>query len=79
MDDSGNRLPVASSSAGKPQTTIRPFKRSGESSEATVSLMLSQHIAYLGDGSNAIPGFPDMIFNEQLPDDCSFDDVDTLK
>ncbi|XP_045475337.1 transcription factor RFX3 isoform X3 [Harmonia axyridis] len=79
VDDSGNRVSVASTSSGKPQTTIRPFKRSGESSEATVSLMLSQHITYLGDGSNAIPPFPDMLFNEQLPDDCSFDDVDTLK
>ncbi|KAL3267790.1 hypothetical protein HHI36_006919, partial [Cryptolaemus montrouzieri] len=76
VDDSGNRVVVASTSSGK--STIRPLKRSGENSEATVSVMLSQHVAYLGDGSNAIPSFPDIIFSEQLPEDCGFEDVDTL-
>lgn len=33
----------------------------------------------LGDGSSAIPAFPDIRFMEPLPDDCQFEDVDTLK
>lgn len=41
--------------------------------------VVSQHISYLGDGSNAIPPFSDILFTTALPDECSYDDVDTLK
>ncbi|XP_026473296.1 transcription factor RFX3-like isoform X2 [Ctenocephalides felis] len=36
---------------------------------------------YLGDGNNAVPVFPEILFNEDshLPEDCSFEDVDTFK
>lgn len=48
--------------------------------DQSVSLsVLSQHQSYLGDGSNAIPNFPDMHFSGPLPEDCGFEDVDTLK
>lgn len=76
--ETGTRVLLNPNSSGKAQGTVRPFKRSGDS-DASVSLVLSQHVAYLGDGSNAIPAFPDIIFTEALPDECSFDDVDTLK
>lgn len=40
----------------------------------------SQHHQFLGDGSSAIPDFPEISFtNGGLPDDCSLDDVDTFR
>ncbi|XP_066247935.1 transcription factor RFX3 isoform X2 [Euwallacea similis] len=80
-EDSSNRVVVNSnSSSGKAQGTIRPFKRSPDSSETQgFNGTLLQHAAYLGDGSNAIPVFPDIQFSEPLPEDCGFEDVDTLK
>lgn len=40
----------------------------------------SQHHQFLGDGSSAIPEFPDITFrNGTLPSDCTLDDVDTFK
>lgn len=42
--------------------------------------MQSQHQQFLGDGSAAIPDFPEINFNnETLPEDCSLDDVDTFR
>lgn len=41
--------------------------------------VVSQHLSYLGDGSNAIPHFPDIHFSNPLPEDCGYEDVDTLK
>lgn len=80
MEDTGSRVVLTSNSSGKQQGTVRPFKRSNDSNDPTLSAsVLSQHISYLGDGSNAIPAFPDIQFTEPLPDDCGFDDVDTLK
>ncbi|KRT83867.1 hypothetical protein AMK59_4890, partial [Oryctes borbonicus] len=58
----------------------RGFKRNSDSSDNTVSVgVISQHLSYLGDGSNAIPNFPNIIFTSALPKECSYDDVDTLK
>ncbi|KAG5888483.1 hypothetical protein JTB14_022109 [Gonioctena quinquepunctata] len=37
------------------------------------------HVAYLGDGSSSIPAFPDIHFGLPLPEDCGYEDVDTLK
>ncbi|XP_063927281.1 transcription factor RFX3 isoform X3 [Zophobas morio] len=81
MDESGNRVVLnTSNSSGKAQGTVRPFKRSTDSSDASVSVTaMTQHVTYLGDGSNAIPMFPDIHFTESLPDDCGYEDVDTLK
>lgn len=81
IEDSSNRVVLNSnSSSGKAQGTIRPFKRNSDSSDSQSSNgTLLQHAAYLGDGSNAIPAFPDIQFIEALPDDCGFEDVDTLK
>ncbi|XP_030767299.1 DNA-binding protein RFX2-like [Sitophilus oryzae] len=80
VEDSSSRVVLTSNSSGKAQGTVRPFKRNSESSEhQTSNGALLQHAAYLGDGSNAIPVFPDMHFTEQLPGDCGYEDVDTLK
>ncbi|XP_057664696.1 transcription factor RFX3 isoform X3 [Diorhabda carinulata] len=80
LEDQSSRVVLNSSSTnGKAQGTVRPFKRSSESSDSISNSGLSQHIGYLGDGSTAIPVFPDIQFDEPLPDECGFDDVDTLK
>lgn len=82
MEESGNRVVLNSNNntSGKSQNSSRPIKRSSDSSEsAHCNSGLSQHVAYLGDGSNAIPPFPDIRFNGPLPDDCGYEDVDTLK
>lgn len=81
MEDSGNRVVLTTSGSGKAQGTVRPFnKRNSDSNDGSISVSaLSQHVAYLGDGSNSIPAFPDICFNQSLPDDCGYDDVDTLK
>ncbi|CAI6363608.1 unnamed protein product [Macrosiphum euphorbiae] len=40
----------------------------------------AQDQAYLGDGANAVPQFPDIILDEiQLDDNCTLEDVDTFK
>ncbi|CAH0556067.1 unnamed protein product [Brassicogethes aeneus] len=80
MDESGTRVVLTSNSgSGKAQGTVRPFKRSSDASDSISISVLSQHVTYLGDGSHAIPAFPDMHFTDPLPDDCGFEDVDTLK
>lgn len=80
IEDSSSRVMLNSNSTGKAQGTVRPFKRNSDSSDSQGSNgALLQHAAYLGDGSNAIPSFPDIHFSEPLPDDCGFEDVDTLK
>lgn len=80
MEDYSSKVVLTSNTSGKAQGTVRPIKRSSDSGDATLSVsVLSQHISYLGDGSNAIPPFPDIQFAEPLPDHCCFDDVDTLK
>lgn len=81
IDESGNRVVLnTANTSGKAQGTVRPFKRNSDASDASVSIsVLSQHVTYLGDGSNAIPAFPDIRFTEPLPDDCGFEDVDTLR
>ncbi|XP_019763070.2 DNA-binding protein RFX2 isoform X1 [Dendroctonus ponderosae] len=80
IEDSSSRVVLNSNSSGKAQGTIRPFKRNSDSSDSQSSNgTLLQHAAYLGDGSNAIPNFPDIQFSERLPEDCGYEDVDTLK
>ncbi|XP_049823051.1 DNA-binding protein RFX2 isoform X2 [Aethina tumida] len=82
LDESGNRVVLNSSNGtGKAQGTVRPFKRNNsDASEHSVpSTALSQHLNYLGDGTNAIPIFPDIQFSEPLPDDLGYEDVDTLR
>lgn len=60
--------------------TVRTFKRNSDSMDPSVSVgVLTQHLSYLGDGSNAIPNFPEINFTTPLPDDCGYEDVDTLK
>ncbi|XP_026807033.1 DNA-binding protein RFX2-like [Rhopalosiphum maidis] len=40
----------------------------------------AQDQEYLGDGTNVVPEFPDIILNElELDDNCTLDDVDTFK
>ncbi|XP_060528233.1 transcription factor RFX3 isoform X2 [Cylas formicarius] len=81
IEDSTSRVILTTNnSTGKAQGTVRPFKRNSDSSDTqSTNGALSQHITYLGDGSNSIPAFPDIHFNEPLPDDCGYEDVDTLK
>lgn len=80
IEDSSSRVVLNSNSSGKAQGTVRPFKRNSDSCDSQSSNgALLQHAAYLGDGSNAIPSFPDIQFAEPLPDDCGYEDVDTLK
>lgn len=81
LDDGGVRSVPGTTSTVKAQGTGRSFKRNNsDSAETVVSVgVLSQHIAYLGDGSNAIPNFPEINFTTALPDDCGYEDVDTLK
>lgn len=59
----------------------RSFKRSSDSTDASVSVsVITQHLSYLGDGSNAMPHFPEIHFVVGvLPDECSPEDVDTFK
>lgn len=54
------------------------FKRNSDNFDPSAPL-LSQHHGYLGEGSGAIPDFPDILFNSSLPDECSMEDVDTLR
>ncbi|XP_076265956.1 regulatory transcription factor Rfx isoform X3 [Rhynchophorus ferrugineus] len=80
VEDSSSRVVLSSNSSGKAQGTVRPFKRNTDSSDSQSSnSALLQHAAYLGDGSNVIPVFPDIHFTSDLPDDCGYEDVDTLK
>ncbi|CAH1115416.1 unnamed protein product [Psylliodes chrysocephalus] len=80
LEDQNSRVVLNSSNTnGKAQGTVRPFKRSSDASDSVIGSALSQHVAYLGDGSTAIPAFPDIQFNEPLPEDCGYEDVDTLK
>lgn len=81
LDDSSNRsVPASTNMSNKVSCGSRGFKRNNDSIESTVSVnVISQHLAYLGDGSNAIPNFPDILFNCALPDECGYDDIDTLK
>lgn len=81
MEDPSSRVVLTTTnSSGKAQGTVRPFKRNSDSSDTSITNSgLSQHITYLGDGSSAIPAFPEIHFSEPLPDDCGFEDVDTLK
>lgn len=80
MEDSGSRVVLTTTNTtGKAQGTVRPFKRNSDSDNSISNSSLSQHITYLGDGSNSIPVFPDIRFNGPLPDDCGYEDVDTLK
>uniref|UniRef100_A0A1Y1M0I7 RFX-type winged-helix domain-containing protein n=1 Tax=Photinus pyralis TaxID=7054 RepID=A0A1Y1M0I7_PHOPY len=58
----------------------RSFKRNSDAADTSVSVsVITQHLSYLGDGSNALPNFPSIHFTEGLPDDCSLEDVDTFK
>ncbi|CAG9819392.1 unnamed protein product [Phaedon cochleariae] len=81
IEDQSSRVVLNSTAgSGKAQGTVRPFKRNADSADAAPNNgALSQHVAYLGDGSSSIPAFPDIRFVEPLPDDCGYEDVDTLK
>lgn len=81
LDESANRSVPSSTMSNKVSgNASRGFKRNNDSVDSSVSVnVISQHLAYLGDGSNAIPNFPDIHFNTSLPDECGYDDIDTLK
>lgn len=80
MEESSSRNVPGTTSTSKSLGTVRTYKRSSDSSEPSVSVgMLTQHLSYLGDGSNAIPNFPEINFSSPLPDDCCYEDVDALK
>lgn len=72
----GGGTPSTKNSGGQ-----RSFKqRNSDVVDPSASVgVLTQHLAYLGDGSNAIPNFPEIAFTTPLPDDCGYEDVDTLK
>ncbi|XP_065155338.1 transcription factor RFX3 isoform X2 [Atheta coriaria] len=77
-DSTGRTMPAGGGGGGKSST--RGYKRSADSMEQGLNPGVTpQHLNYLGDGSNAIPHFPDINFSAPLPDECSYDDVDTLK
>ncbi|XP_017778326.1 PREDICTED: transcription factor RFX3 isoform X1 [Nicrophorus vespilloides] len=80
-ESTARSMPSSANMHGKVGGNVnRSFKRSNDSMDQGVSITVNtQHQAYLGDGSNAIPNFPDINFSTPLPDDCSYDDVDTLK
>ncbi|CAH1122629.1 unnamed protein product [Ceutorhynchus assimilis] len=79
IEDPSSKVTLNSSSSGKAQGTVRPFKRNSDSDSQSSNGTLLQHAAYLGDGSSAIPAFPEIHFQEALPEDCGYEDVDTLK
>ncbi|XP_071057662.1 DNA-binding protein RFX2 isoform X3 [Onthophagus taurus] len=82
IEETGSRtVQTANNMSGKVSGNVnRGFKRSSDSSDSSVSVgVISQHLSYLGDGSNAIPNFPSIIIPGPLPKECSYDDVDTLK
>lgn len=55
MDDSGSRVVLNSTSSGKAQGTVRPFKRNSDSSDTSISNSgLSQHVTYLGSDDKFI-------------------------
>lgn len=77
-DTNGRNFQSSSGISGKGAgNTNRGLKRANDCSDSVGTI--SQHLSYLGDGSNAIPKFPDIIYSGPLPKDCSYDDVDTLK
>ncbi|CAG2065744.1 unnamed protein product, partial [Timema podura] len=51
------------------------------SSNHSSSASPPQHHQYLGDGAGAIPDFPEIDFSPglSLPEDCTLEDVDTLR
>nr|XP_023015376.1 DNA-binding protein RFX2 isoform X2 [Leptinotarsa decemlineata] len=80
IEDQSSRVVLnTTNTTGKAQGTVRPFKRNSDPSDSITNSTLSQHVSYLGDGSSAIPAFPDIHFSQPLPEDCGFEDVDTLK
>ncbi|CAH2006862.1 unnamed protein product [Acanthoscelides obtectus] len=81
MEESSGRMVLAASgsNSGKAHGTVRPFKRNSDSNDSMNS-GLTQHASFLGDGSTAIPAFPEIRLLEPLPEECvSYEDVDTLK
>ncbi|XKL62591.1 hypothetical protein PGB90_002424 [Kerria lacca] len=67
----------------KPETSDTHYntdQNHSHSSYQSESSPESQHHQFLGDGSTAIPDFPEISFrNGTLPSDCSLDDVDTFR
>ncbi|VEN48038.1 unnamed protein product [Callosobruchus maculatus] len=81
MEESSDRmvLTASGSNSGKAHGTVRPFKRNSDSNDSLNST-LTQHASFLGDGSSAIPAFPEIRLLDPLPEECvSYEDVDTLK
>lgn len=82
MEESSSRnMPTSTNMPNKVSGNLtRGYKRSNDSLDSNVSVsVISQHLAYLGDGSNAIPNFPDILLSNSLPDECAYEDLDTLK
>lgn len=69
--------------ASKPDTSDTHYntdQNHSTSSYQSESSPESQHHQFLGDGSSAIPDFPEINFSSgTLPEDCSLDDVETYK
>lgn len=59
--------------SGKGQARFKRDSDNFNQSEQT------HHHQYLGEGNGTIPDFPDIQFIHALPDDCSMEDVDTLR
>ncbi|XP_018326811.1 DNA-binding protein RFX2 isoform X2 [Agrilus planipennis] len=79
-DSSTRNLSGATTVSGKVSNNMnRNFKRNSDADPSVPISPITQHLSYLGDGSNAIPNFPDMHFMAGLPEDCSVEDVDTFK
>lgn len=80
IEEMGSRNVSNSSGVSGKSQGVRSFKRVSDSGDPSVSVsVLSQHLSYLGDGSNAIPHFPEIHFSGPLPEDIGYEDVDTLK
>lgn len=79
MEDSRNCMQSTNTAGNKTNHVSGRFKRNSDNFDQGGGPMLAQHHSYLGEGSGAIPEFPEICFNTPLPDDCSMEDVDTLR
>ncbi|KAJ8888251.1 hypothetical protein PR048_007738 [Dryococelus australis] len=82
QQNSQKRFKFLSNSSQKSDSQYEQGANNSTSSHPnSVSPQHVQHHQYLGDGSGAIPDFPEIEFNPRLslPEDCTLEDVDTLR
>ncbi|XP_063230832.1 DNA-binding protein RFX2-like isoform X2 [Bacillus rossius redtenbacheri] len=82
QQNSQKRFKFLSNSSQKSESQYEQGSNNSTSSHPnSVSPQHLQHHQYLGDGSGAIPDFPEIDFSPglSLPEDCTLEDVDTLR